>query len=132
MESGLVGITLHFFNCTDMLVEDVTINAAPHMAITSFNGVSTCSSCLIAISIHLFATQNGTHNHSQYALTGSASAQEGGHVLRRVKFETNAPGQIFVAERDGIHESDVRRGITVEDSAIQGTHLALVAPQPAS
>ena len=32
-----------------------------------------------------------------------------GHTLRRVNFEPNAPGQIFVSERDGVHESDVRQ-----------------------
>jgi len=35
---GPAGITLHFFNCSDMLAEDVTIHAAPYMACTSFNG----------------------------------------------------------------------------------------------
>jgi len=35
---GPVGITLHLFNCSDMLAEDVTIHAAPYMACTSFNG----------------------------------------------------------------------------------------------
>jgi hypothetical protein len=43
---------------------------------------------------------------------------EGGHTLRRVRFEPNEPGQLLVAEKDGIHESDVRRGITVEDSTV--------------
>ena len=43
---------------------------------------------------------------------------EGGHTLRRVRFELNEPGQALVAEKDGIHEADVRRGITVEDSTI--------------
>jgi hypothetical protein len=43
---------------------------------------------------------------------------EGGHTLRRLRFEPNEPGQALVAEKDGIHESDVRRGITVEDSII--------------
>ena len=43
---------------------------------------------------------------------------EGGHVLRRVSFVPNEEGQLFVAERDGVHESDVRRGITLEDSTI--------------
>lgn len=75
------GITLHMFNSSDTLVEDLTIHAAPYMAITSFNG-------------------------------------EGGHVLRRVSFVPNEEGQMFVAERDGVHESDVRRGITLEDSTI--------------
>jgi hypothetical protein len=75
------GITVHMFNSSSTLVEDVIIHAAPYMAITSFNG-------------------------------------EGGHVIRRVHFQPNEPGQIFVAERDGVHESDVRRGITVEDSTI--------------
>jgi hypothetical protein len=75
------GITVHMFNSSSTLVEDVIIHAAPYMAITSFNG-------------------------------------EGGHVIRRVHFRPNEPGQIFVAERDGVHESDVRRGITVEDSTI--------------
>ena len=75
------GITLHMFNCSDTLVEDLTIHAAPYMAITSFNG-------------------------------------DGGHVLRRVAFVPNEEGQLFVAERDGVHESDVRRGITLEDSTV--------------
>ncbi len=75
------GITLHMFNSSDTLVEDLTIHAAPYMAITSFNG-------------------------------------DGGHVLRRVSFVPNEEGQMFVAERDGVHESDVRRGITLEDSTI--------------
>jgi hypothetical protein len=69
------------FNSEHTVVEDLTIHAAPYMAITSFNG-------------------------------------EGGHVLRRVVFEPNEKGQLFVAERDGVHESDVRRGITLEDSTI--------------
>ena len=43
---------------------------------------------------------------------------EGGHVLRRVSFVPNEPGQVWVAERDGVHESDVRRGITLEDSVV--------------
>ena len=43
---------------------------------------------------------------------------DGGHRLRRVRFEPNEPGQALVAEKDGIHEADVRRGITVEDSTI--------------
>jgi hypothetical protein len=75
------GITLHMFNSSDTVVEDLTIHAAPYMAITSFNG-------------------------------------EGGHILRRVSFVPNEEGQMFVAERDGVHESDVRRGITLEDSTI--------------
>lgn len=43
---------------------------------------------------------------------------EGGHIVRRVRMEPNEPGQVFVGERDGVHESDVRRGITVENSTI--------------
>ena len=30
----------------------------------------------------------------------------------------NEPGQLFVAERDGVHESDTRRGISLYDSVI--------------
>lgn len=75
------GITLHFQNCSNMLVEDVTIHAAPFMAVTSFNG-------------------------------------EGGHVLRRLRFERNQPGQIWVAGKDAVHESDVRRGITLEECVL--------------
>eukprot|EP00040_Diaphanoeca_grandis_P007915 m.42899 g.42899 ORF g.42899 m.42899 type:complete len:452 (-) comp19248_c0_seq1:217-1572(-) len=75
------GITIHMFNSSAIVVEDVTIFAAPYMAITSFNG-------------------------------------RGGHTIRRVNFEMNAPGQIFVAERDGVHESDVRVGIRVEHCRI--------------
>ena len=73
---GPLGITLHFFNSTRMTAEDVTIHAAPYMAVTSFNG-------------------------------------GGGHVLRRVSFERNEPNQLFVSERDGVHESDVRAGISI-------------------
>ena len=75
------GITLHMFNSERTVVEDLTIHAAPYMAITSFNG-------------------------------------EGGHVLRRVKFAPNEQGQVIVAERDGVHESDVRHGMALEDSTI--------------
>jgi hypothetical protein len=78
-----LGITLHFFNSSEMTAEDVWINAAPYMAVTSFNG-------------------------------------EGGHILRRVEFEPNEPGQLFVSERDGVHESDVRRGISILQSRIFG------------
>ena len=42
-------------------------------------------------------------------------------MLRRVRFVPNEAGQIFVAGKDAIHESDVRRGITVEDSDIGHT-----------
>lgn len=80
---GRLGITLHMHGCASMLVEDVTIHAAPYMAVTSFNG-------------------------------------EGGHVLRRLQYVANAPGQVWVSERDGIHESDVRRGLTLEDSHVFG------------
>ena len=80
---GMLGITLHFFNSSGMVAEDVALHAAPYMAVTSFNG-------------------------------------PGGHTLRRVRFVPNAPGQKYVSERDGIHESDVRKGITVEDSEIFG------------
>jgi hypothetical protein len=82
-DEGHLGITLHFFNSSEMTAEDVTIHAAPYMAVTSFNG-------------------------------------EGGHVLRRVEFEPNEPGQLFVSERDGVHESDVRRGISILQSKIYG------------
>ena len=75
------GITLHFQSCARMLVEDVTLHAAPFMAVTSFNG-------------------------------------EGGHVLRRLRFAPNTAGQVWVSGKDAIHESDVRRGMTVEDSEI--------------
>ena len=39
-------------------------------------------------------------------------------MLRRVEFVPNEPGQLFVAERDGVHESDTRRGISLYDSTI--------------
>ena len=42
----------------------------------------------------------------------------GGHVLRRLRFVKNVPDQVYVVERDGIHESDVRVGLTLEDSEI--------------
>jgi hypothetical protein len=77
------GITLGFYNCSQMLAEDVTIHAAPYMGVTSLNG-------------------------------------DGGHVLRRLRFEKNVPGQVFVAERDGLHESDVRVGLLLEDSDVGG------------
>ena len=36
------GITLHFQNSSSILVEDVTLHAAPFMAVTSFNGKCRC------------------------------------------------------------------------------------------
>ena len=52
---------------------------------------------------------------------------EGGHIFRRVRFEP-APGpdsvttsQTLVAAKDGVHESDVRKGMLLEDSVIHGT-----------
>ena len=41
-------------------------------------------------------------------------------MLQRVIFEPNEPGQLFVSERDGVHESDVRSGISILASRIVG------------
>ena len=38
LHAGPLGITLHFFNSSNMTAEDVAIHAAPYMAVTSFNG----------------------------------------------------------------------------------------------
>eukprot|EP00038_Savillea_parva_P012295 m.203644 g.203644 ORF g.203644 m.203644 type:complete len:497 (+) comp22187_c0_seq1:145-1635(+) len=75
------GITLHMFDSDSLVMQDVTVFAAPYMAVTSFNG-------------------------------------PGGHELHRVRFAINDPKQLFVAERDGVHESDVRRGIRVHNCTI--------------
>jgi hypothetical protein len=80
--------TYHNFNSSQTTTEDLSIFAAPFMAITNLNG-------------------------------------EGGHVFRRVRFVPPTgwmPGDgDIVAGKDGIHESDVRRGMVLEDSQIHGT-----------
>ena len=47
---------------------------------------------------------------------------DGGHVFRRVKFEPDPEDfGAMIAGKDGLHESDVRRGLQFLDSTIHGT-----------
>ena len=88
---GVPGITYNLLNCTNVVSEDITIYKAPFFSVTAFNG-------------------------------------GGGHVFRRFFMpndtatdpETGRPDDPYPHQRDAFHFTDLRQGVTVEDSYASG------------
>eukprot|EP00040_Diaphanoeca_grandis_P015858 m.81458 g.81458 ORF g.81458 m.81458 type:complete len:461 (+) comp25420_c0_seq1:117-1499(+) len=83
---GVPGITYNLLNSSDVISEDITIFKAPFFSVTAFNG-------------------------------------GGGHVFRRFYLPndtavdpTGKPTDPFPHQRDTFHFTDLRRGVTLEDS----------------
>ena len=110
---------MHFFNSSRMTAQDVKIHAAPYMAVTSFVSwrlpLLPCDGSAV-----LYLPSDAFTARPLLKCQLRSQNGEGGHVLQRVIFEPNEPGQLFVSERDGVHESDVRSGISILQSRIVG------------
>lgn len=89
--SGIPAVTYNLLNCSDVISEDITIYKAPFFSVTAFNG-------------------------------------GGGHVFRRFRLPNDTTvdpksGRTidpWPHERDAFHFTDLRRGVTVEDSHASG------------